>query len=176
MNKSSFLKGFSVIAVGCIVLLLAGGNARAAGDECSIAGAWFGSCSIGPTWVDNFNPGLTATSGQCILEWVLVDPTLGGYFPTAVKGTPGVGVWKWNKDIHNYDFTFVNYGLDAGGQIVWVGRTSGTGELTDCDHVVFDFGLEVWMPGQDMNTDPPVACISGTGSKTRVQHAQPVCR
>jgi hypothetical protein len=170
VNHHSFR--FMLVVAACMLLLFLGTDAMAKSKTCSLTGTWFGEA--GNTWTAIVTPGKSATGGQLYLEWVLIDPTLGGEFPSVVRVSNGVGVWQQvnNKE---YKWSWVYYGFDASGTVIYTTRFSGTSSLSDCDHAEDTWVNEVWLGGQDMNTDPPNSCGSGTGTETRMPLVQAVC-
>ena len=109
----------------------AGGDGIGGGsNNCSRVGTWFGVGDSGITWMATDNPGPNATVGQLTLEWSVIDPTLGGFFPDVVRATSAVGVWqKVNR--YTYEYTWIAYGLDAGGLPFYVARASGAASMVD---------------------------------------------
>lgn len=164
-----------ILAAVCAALLFAGGaNTMAAAPSCTCVGTWYGQSDNGFTWIEVITPGTNATSGQVSLHWVLVDPTFGGRFPEVVKVTDAYGVWeKVNR--RNTKFTWLVYGLDATGAVIFVGRVSGTDAMDGCNSLMSTYVLEVFLPGQDMTTDEPVDCGTGTSVETRVALVQATC-
>ena len=181
-SKSRFVRQSLMVAAACTVLLFycmvlpfLGGDAIAASNNCTTVGTWFGVTADGTTWMDTVTPGSSATVGQMNLEWVVLDPTLGGFLPQAVRATNAVGVWEKVNE-KNYQYTWVVYVLDANGAPVFVARASGTESLVDCDHMNITYVLEVFFPGQDMNAEPPFFCYAGTATETRMPLVQAVCQ
>lgn len=181
-SMSRFVRQSLMVAAACAVLLFSctvlpflGKDAIAASNNCTTVGTWFGVGDSGTTWMDTVTPGSSATVGQMNLEWVLLDPTLGGFFPQAVRATNAVGVWEKVNE-RNYEYTWVVYALDAAGAAVFVARASGTKSLADCDHINITYVLELWLAGQDMNADPPFFCVAGTATETRMPLVQAVCQ
>lgn len=174
MIKSSVREFLMIVAV-CTILFFLSGDAIAASNNCTIVGTWFGV--DGPyTWMNTVTPGTSATVGQVNLEWVLYDPTIENLFPAAVRWTNSKGVWETiNKS--EYKFTWVAYALDATGAIVFVARASGIKSMVDCDHVNIAALLELWLPGKDINTDPPDICFPAAApTETRMPLVQAVCQ
>ena len=164
------------LAVVLAAAAFAGGAERPGGGAtCSRVGTWFGLGDQGFQWIAIDDPGPNATAGQVTLEWTFLDPTLGGFFPDAAGVTSGVGVWgKLNR--HLYQYTWVAYGLDAGGMWVYIARASGTAEMTDCDHVDINYVLEIFDPMQDIWTQSPAyGCFAGTAQETRMPLVQATC-
>lgn len=155
-------------------LFLAGSTAMAAAKNCTLVGTWFGVGDSGITWMANNTPGKSATSGGVTLEWVLMDATLGGFFPTAVRVTNAVGVWEKGSK-QTFTYTWIAYAFDADGAPVYTARASGVHTAVDCDHMNITYVLELWLPGQDMNTDPPYFCAPGTATESRMPLVQATC-
>lgn len=163
-----------VLAALCAAPVFADAPGVGGSNNCSNVGTWQGLGDTGFTWMNIITPGANATVGQLDLEWVLVDPTLFGFFPEAVRVTNAIGVWeKVNR--HTYVVTWVAWGFDMNGVPVYVGRLSGTDTMLDCDHIDVDYVLEVFLPGQDMDTDPPIFCANGHASETRMPLVQAIC-
>jgi hypothetical protein len=170
---------FGAIALGCIALFMIGmtpADAEPWGFQnkglCSKVGMWHGAADLGITWMAVNTPGQNAFNGQMTLEWVLIDPTLGAPpFSNTVRVTNAYGVWK-KAGWRTYLFTWIGYGLDEGGGVVYTARASGEGYLVDCDHVDIDYVLEVWLAGDDISMDPPLICVEGTAEETRMPLVQ----
>jgi hypothetical protein len=145
----------------------AGAGPSAAGALCGEEGTWQGLADNGFSWMNTITRGGDATHGQLDLAWVTIDPTLGGAFATAVQTTPARGVWR-KVDPRSARWTWMTYGLDAAGAPVYVIRASGTHRLKDCDQLAIAYVLEVFLPSQDMDTDPSVACLRGTAVEKRM--------
>lgn len=142
---------------------------------CGIVGAWFGEGSAGFSWMATMTQGELGNVGQLNLEWVIMDPTLGGFFPAAVRVTNATGVWR-KKGNHQIHYTWVAYGLAADGSVAYTARMSGTGLAEDCDHWSMDSTMELWLPEQDMGRDPPFFCAPGeTALHTRMPIVQATC-
>ncbi len=137
-------------------------------NNCGRVGTWFGQSDSGFTWMSIESPGVSATVGQVHLDWILVDPTLGGFFPTAVRVPPGLGVWE-KVNQRQYKYTWVAYALDAAGQPVVVARTSGFDTITGCDRTDLEYTLELFAPAQDIWSEKPLfGAFKGTGLETRM--------
>lgn len=176
MDMKRVLASSIVLAAVFAAPAFAGGDGIGGGsNNCSRVGTWFGVGDSGITWMATDNPGANATVGQLALEWTVIDPTLGGYFPDVVRATNAVGVWqKVNRN--TYEYTWIAYGLDAVGLPFYVARASGTASMADCDHVNITYALELFDPAQDMSTEPPLyGCFSGTATETRVPLVQATC-
>jgi hypothetical protein len=172
---------FGAIALGCIAFFIMGMTKADANDGgfhrrglCSMVGTWQGEGPQGGIWFTVYTPGRNAINGQVTGESVLFDPTLGGFFPDAVRVTNPVGVWKktgWRR----YQFTTRAYGLDQYGEVIYTWRVSGETELVDCEHGDSTFVTELWLAGDDISTDPPFLCFPGTAVETRVPLVQASC-
>lgn len=167
MVKRSFVR----ISVAVVVALVVGsgvGLAQSKSNNCGIVGTWFGQNDSGFAWMATITPGTNATDGQFTLEWVLIDPTLGGFFPTAVRATGANGVWE-KVNQFKYKYTWVAYGLSAAGQIVFVARTSGFETMAECDQLDTTYTMELFAPGQDIWSEPPsFGTFTGTGVHKRM--------
>jgi hypothetical protein len=159
------------IALGIVIVLMMGSEfGLAHSNNCGRPGAWFGTADSGITWMGIDTWGASATVGELALDWVMIDPTLGGFFPAAVRVTGAKGAWeKVNQS--KYKYTWVAYGLDATGQQVYVARTSGFATMAGCAQVNITYTLELFAPGQDIWTDPPAF---GTVTGTAVEKRMPV--
>jgi len=157
-----------------LAVVMFGVPAMAASNECGRVGTWHGMGDTGFTWMAVDSPGQDATNGQITLEWVMIDPTLGGFFTDAVRVTNGLGVWK-KVNQHMYQYTWIAYGLAADGSLVFTGRASGTASMVDCDHIDLTYVVEFWLPGDDISTDPPFFCAPGTAQETRMSLVQASC-
>lgn len=138
------------------------------GTNCGRVGTWFGQGDSGITWMAVDTPGANATVGQFVLDWVLIDPTLGGFFPTSAVVTGAKGVWeKVNQS--KYKYTWVAYGLDAAGQPVVVARASGFATMAGCNNVNLTYTLELFAPEDDIWTDQPsFGAVTGTAVEKRM--------
>ena len=171
MNRN--LYRIVLVVTTCMVLVILGTDVMAKSKTCSLTGTWLGEA--GSTWMAIASRGKSSTTGQLHLEWVSIDPTFGGEFPSAVRVSNGVGVWEQinNKE---YKWSWVLYGFDASGTVVYTRRSSGTSSLADCDHTDDTYVDELWLSGHDINTDPADSCGSGTGTQTRMPLVQAVCK
>ena len=141
---------------------------------CGKVGTWMGEADLGFTWMAVKTPGQNAVNGQLTLEWVNIDPTLFGNFICATRTTNGVGVWK-KVGRHVYQFTWMAYGLDQDGGVLYTMRASGEAESVDCDNAYITYVLEVWPAGFDISTDPAPVCIPGIATETRMPLGQATC-
>lgn len=166
----------------CLTALLAAaavfagsGSVVAASNNCSRVGTWHGVGDSGTTWMATDTPGSSATAGQISLEWVSLDPTFGGFFPTVSRATNAVGVWQKVNE-HTYQYTWIAYGLAADGSAVFVARASGIASMADCDDVNLTYALEIFLPTQDILTEPPAfGTYCGTATETRTSLVQATC-
>jgi hypothetical protein len=175
MNKRQVLRGGVVLAAIFAVAVFAGsGSVMAASEDCPVAGTWHGASAIGATWMAVASPGANATYGQVVLEWVRWDPTLRGYFPTAVRTTSAMGVWEKvdGKTIH---VTFVAYGFDGNGAPLYTIRLIAVSTEVDCDHRSMTYVMEIFLPQQDISKDSPIGKLCGSGTETRMQPVQATC-
>jgi hypothetical protein len=165
MVKRSFIR----ISLAVVVALVVGsGVGLAQSNNCGRVGTWFGQGDSGTTWIAIVTAGMSATVGQINMEWVLLEPTLGGFFPTAVRVTGGKGVWE-KVNQNQYKYTWVAYGLDATGQPVYVARTSGFETIAGCDQTNITYTLELFSPEQNIWSDPPFfGAFTGTGVENRM--------
>jgi hypothetical protein len=174
MNTSRCPGWFLIFGLACAAVLTAGPGVLAASNSCTVVGTWYGAGDSGITWIGTMTPGGSATVGQLTMEWVLMDATLGGFFPSAVRVTDGMGVWQKGKK-QSYAYTWVAYAFDANGALVYSARASGTRTSVNCDLWSVTYVLELWLPNQDMETDPPYFCAPGTATETRMTLVQSHC-
>ncbi|HSB07910.1 MAG TPA: hypothetical protein VLM38_00245 [Blastocatellia bacterium] len=170
-------KGILWIAVIAVAVAVFAGSGSVMGESnnCSRVGTWHGAGDSGTTWMATDTPGSSATVGQFALEWVSIDPTLGGFFPTVTRATNALGVWQKVNE-HTYQYTWIAYGLAADGSTVYVARASGIASMADCDHVNLTYVLELFLPTQDISTEPPeFGSFCGTATETRMALVQATC-
>jgi hypothetical protein len=146
-----------------------------AASECGIVGTWFGVGDSGTAWMDVATPGVSPTSGQFEMEWVSLDPTLGGYFPDAVRATRAGGVWR-QLSVRTFRYTWIAYGLALDGSLVYTVRVSGTKTRRSCNRLDVSYVLELWLPEQTVSEDPPFFCMPGTATETRMTLVQGNCQ
>lgn len=190
MNTNLETRKLAVAALGLVVLLtIAGPNAaraQAPGETeatvtaaavvpCGSEGTWLGLADNGFSWMNTITRGTGVSNGHVDLAWVSVDPTLFGAFAAATTITPGRGVWRRVDRRHDIQWTWMAYGKAADGTVLYVARVSGTHAMPDCDHIAIVYVFEVFLPQQDMDTEPPVACMQGTGMETRMPLVQASC-
>ncbi len=115
-----------------------------------------GGCTLQGSWMStdvNFQSlgtdmGESASSGTMIVELfgANADPTLGGMFQNGVKISTLRGVWERTGG-NTFAYTQVWYGLDAGENILWIGKNSGTETLSeDCNLLKVDSTFEIFYP------------------------------
>lgn len=175
MKRIAVMGGIVLSVVFAAMVFAANGSAARGSNNCSLVGTWLGVGDSGTSWIATVTPGPNATVGQLAMEWVGMDPTLGGSFPNVIRATNALGVWeKVNK--RKYEYTWIAYGFDANGLQVYVTRASGTALMTDCDHVALTYVLELFNPGQDISTQQPLlGCFPGTAVETRMPLVQAIC-
>jgi hypothetical protein len=167
MKRGGWAGGTVLAAVLGIAPFAAAAGPPVAAAACGEEGTWQGLADNGFSWMNTITRGGDATHGQLDLAWVTIDPTLGGAFATAVQTTPARGVWR-KVDARSARWTWMTYGLDAAGAPAYSIRASGTHLLKDCDQLNVAYVLEVFVPSQDMDTDPPVARLQGTAVEKRM--------
>lgn len=152
----------SYIVVTAIALMLIGliafptqGLAKE-DQSCSYIGSWYGYNEAGALeWMINVQ-GPSQTSGTNNLESLLFDLTLGGNFPNAVRSTTLRGVWEKIGD-KLFGFTMIGYAVDVNGSTVWIGKMSGTADLSDdCNKMYIDLTMDIFEPGKDPFADEPL--------------------
>jgi hypothetical protein len=135
--------------------------------HCPLQGGWMAEVDIGATFFVTYSSGATTRGGPLMVEWIAGDPTLFGNFPAAVALTQGVGAWQYAEQ-GTYRYTWISYGVDVAGMPLYSWKGSGTGTIQGCDTVEFDYVAEIFPMPFNPLTDPPVDCISGSGSKHRI--------
>jgi hypothetical protein len=134
---------------------------------CALPGSWVGEVDIGARFFAQYNlDGLRG--GSLTIEWIVVDPTLFGNFPQAVHATQGAGVWRM-ENRNTYSYTWIAYGLDEYGMPVYAIKTSGMGTIRDCHSTDFDWVMEIFPAPLNPLLDEPPVCLSGFGTKQRIQ-------
>jgi hypothetical protein len=160
-----------VMAFAVVMVPFAAGWAPVATAQvsrpCTEEGTWHGVADNGFTWMNTITRGVDATRGQLDLAWVTIDPTLGGTFANAARVTPARGVWSkvGRKDAL---WTWIAYASEANGTPAYAIRSSGRHHMPDCEHLDIEYALEIFLPSQDMATDPPIAVPRGTARETRM--------
>jgi hypothetical protein len=173
MNAKRIL-WIAVIAVA-LAVFAGSGSVMGGANNCSRVGTWHGVGDSGTTWTAIDTPGSSATAGQLSLEWVSLDPTLGGFFPTVARVTNASGVWQMENE-RTYRYTWIAYGFAADGSTVYVARASGIVSMADCDHANLTYVLELFQPTQDISTEQPAfGSFCGTAIETRMTLVQPTC-
>lgn len=189
MKYKMIIRSLGAIALGCITLVIIGmmpADAKQWGFQnklCNRLGTWYGENDQGATWMAVYNPGQFPDNGQLTIEWIEHDSTGGGLFPEAVRLTQAFGVWEKVIPGHfheesrpHYRYTFIAHGLDQQGMLIYMARASGEMKLTDCNHVNNTYVLEFWLAGDDIYSDTPFLCITGTGTETRMPLVKASCR
>jgi hypothetical protein len=183
MGKKITRLSIGAIALGCIAFFIMGmspADMKHWGFPntglCGKVGTFHGEAAdMGFTWMVVNTPGQNAANGQFTVEWIEIDPTLVGNFPDATRMTNAYGVWKkvgWNV----YKYTWIAYGLDQDGFLVYSVRASGTAKLTNCNHADLNYVLEIWPAGLDIYEDEsPIPPIPGSGVETRMPLVQATC-
>jgi len=170
-----------VTLIACALLMVAA-NLQAAdplqGEAlkrgmCALPGSWVGEVDIGARFFAQYNLEGWAR-GSVTIEWIMVDPTLFGYFPEAVRATQGAGVWRM-ENWYTYSYTWIAYGLDENGMPVYAIKTSGMGTIRDCHSTDFDWVMEVFPTPLDPLLDDTPVCLAGFGTKQRIPIALGTC-
>jgi len=154
-----------------IALLASGATAKEDFSNCSRVGTWFGSVEGVGKWLATDTQGPNATSGQLILEWYDLDPTLGipDYQGVVTRSTAGRGIWQ--KVRHGvYEYTWVAFGLSDNPPMapVYAVRVSGLVTHTDCDTATLTYTLEISFDPVNIAWVP---IGSGEGNETRMRMA-----
>jgi len=176
-------KGVRVLAlIACAFLMVAvnlPATERSQGEVlkrgmCGLPGSWAGEVDIGARFFAQYSRGGWAGGGPLTIEWIVLDPTLFGNFPAAVRTTQSVGVWRMETG-NTYSYTWVAYGLDMNGTPVYAIKTSGMGTIRDCHSTDFDWVMEVFPAPLDPLHDEPPVCLAGTGTKERIPIELGIC-
>jgi len=168
MIKGRFLR---ILFAAAVALLASGTMARENFNNCSRVGTWFGVADLGIRWLGTDTPGPNATGGQMVLEWYMVDPTLGiPDFSMVTSTTAGRGHWQMINH-GKYQYSWVAYGLANPMTPVYAVRVSGLVTHTDCDHANITYKLEVFLASQDIATGTPISISYGTAAETRMSMA-----
>jgi hypothetical protein len=141
---------------------------------CALPGSWVGEVDIGFRFFAQYSRGSWARGGPLAIEWILVDPTLFGNFPAAVRTTQSMGTWRM-ETAKTYSYTWVAYGLDVNGTPLYAIKTSGMGTIRDCHSNDFDWVLEVFPAPLDPLHDEATVCLAGTGTKERIPIESGIC-
>jgi hypothetical protein len=141
---------------------------------CALPGSWIGEVDVGFRFFAQYSRGGWVRGGPLTIEWIMVDPTLFGNFPAAVRATQSVGAWRMETG-RTYSYTWVAYGLDINGTPVYAIRTSGMGTIVGCNGNDFDWVMEVFPAPLDPLHDEAPICLAGTGTKERIPVELAVC-
>jgi len=148
-----------IALVAVIALIMGSGVGFAQSKNCGVVGTWTHWEDF--AWVGVVSPGMNATVGQIDMEWILWDPTIGGAHPlltTAVRTTGPKGVWEKVNE-REYKYTWVAYGLNAAGALVYALRAVGVGTIAGCDRFDITGRLQLFAPNQNIWTDEPVLWV-----------------
>jgi len=159
-----------VLFAAAIALLASGAIAKEEPSSCSRVGTWFGEVVGIGKWLATDTQGPNATSGQLILEWYDLDPTLGSpAFADVTRSTVGRGIWQ--KVRHGiYEYTWVAYGLSDNPPMtpVYAVRVSGLVIDTDCENATITYKLEIFPDPFNMQ-ETPIPPAYGEGTETRMR-------
>jgi hypothetical protein len=126
------------------------------GKGCSLIGTWFGfdpATQVLTGWMINVH-GKSNNQGTNDLEYPTFDPTLNGAFP-AVRLSSLRGVWKRTGG-NTFDYSFMGIAVDGADLPVWIGRVSGSIELSsDCNSEKITAGLDIYLPDASPFDDEP---------------------
>ncbi len=152
-----------IVMAAVVVTMAASAPSLANDGDDADRGAW---CPINGTFVGqlpdwsmglilSLNPD-SPTSGSSTMQLIGGDPTLGGYFPTVVRLSTTLGAWR-RTGARSLAFTMVHFGLDAGGQPVFIIKSSGAIVLAPgCMEYTGDGTFELYDASQDpLGGDPP---------------------
>lgn len=148
--------------VGILLLGLAIPGVTLAGDAgkgCSLQGSWFGVNSPEDTTLTGWMVTATGKSnnqGTNNLEFPNYEPTLGGFFPNAVRISTMRGAWERTGG-NTFDYTFTGYALDQLNSPVYIAKVSGHITLSaDCQSEYITATLEVFLPFMSFFDDDPI--------------------
>jgi hypothetical protein len=117
-------------------------------NYCSPLGAWFGvdrDTHALTGWMASFT-GRSNDEGTISFAARTFDPTLFGYFPTAVPGGSDEGVWK-RTGSNTFKYSFMGIAVDSSNAIVYIGKTSGTITILDgCKTERITAKMAVYLP------------------------------
>ena len=120
----------------------------ASAKDCSPLGTWFGvdpDTHVLTGWMDSMT-GQSSNEGTISFDARTFDPTLFGYFPTAVPGGGDKGVWKRTGG-NTFEYSFMGIAVDSSNAIVYIGKTYGTiTMLADCKTAHITAVMAVYLP------------------------------
>ena len=131
--------------------------------RCSNIGTWFGvaglddSTPTGPFWTVI---GISKNHGTNILEFPNnPDPTLGGFFPEAVKTTALRGNWDRTGNT-TFVYTSMGFALNEFNQMVGIARFRGDVTLhRDCQFANVTAVIDIFYPGMNPFEDDPFRTV-----------------
>lgn len=145
------MKTTNYLVVGALALgLLAATHGADRKPSCGLVGSWYGKNSLGVKLVETITPMeqndntvallLNSTGGE--------DPTFGGLFPSAVSigSFQGEGTRSGSG---SYQFTALSSGKDAGHQLVYFLKNTGTKTFSDCNTYTVTGELQIFLASQD---------------------------
>ena len=145
------------------------------GKRCSQIGTWFGVADpddLTLTGVMYTTMGKSENYGTNILEQPNGDPTLGGFFPTAVRASPLRGNWE-RTGKRTFVFTLMGYGVDALNQMVGIVRFRGDVTQTpDCQFEYVTAMVDIYYPPMSPFYDDPFATVPFPGQWAHRTHVQ----
>lgn len=144
----------------CLTLVLGLTQAAVAGICYLHDTAWAGIAEGFGPWTLTAQAGPTPGSGSLDIEFFDADWTLFGTFPTAVSGSLAQGTWE-RTGISSFAVTFLAYGFDDTGAVVYISRTTLAVQLLeDCAEADLLASLDIYAPGQNPLGDevPAFAC------------------
>lgn len=164
-----------VVAVASMAPPAAAQTSEPGRGGCSLQGSWLGGGEeqAGDTFFGIFSRGATDVEGPLVLEWIVQEPMFG-----AMTLTQAVGQWR-KAHGRDFEYTFLFYGLDVNGELVYAIRNSGTTTIQDCDSAEFEYVSEVFFIGLETPSDvlngEPDFCLAGQGRATRLPLIQAEC-
>ena len=127
--------------------------------RCSNIGTWFGVADVDapiPTGVFWTVMGKSEKTGINILEFPNIpDPTLGGFFETAVKTSALRGTWDRVSN-NSFLYTATGFALDESNTMVGIMRFRGDVTLyRRCQFAYVTTKIDIYYPGMSPFTDDP---------------------
>jgi len=139
----------------CLLILAVSPSAFAGKSSCSLLGGWVGYDETGAISLLTYD-GKSESSGASDLEFLALDPTLYGAFPTAVKTTSLRGEWKRTGG-NTFAYTLIVLALDDTNQTVGLAKFTGGKVLEeDCTRMVVTVQMEVYEPFMNPFEEDPL--------------------
>ena len=160
------IKRYAMGVALATALSLAAGGAWSASNDCGRVGTWTGE-TTGPgfQWIATDTPGMSATTGQMSLEFIVFPKGLILNYG-ADRLTNGKGVWEKVKQ-GEYEFSWVAYGVNTAATpmtTVYMIRVSGSILHDGCDEADISYTIEFFKPPGTL-----VSTSTGTATETRMR-------